>query len=132
LGAIGHARSLEYMLNPLEEMTIALATSQTTYSRLVLLRLLFPVIRVYSSLTREHGCCEILMFFGGMTLSSGHTPAFRPYPAPITFVAARAQRHNRTSSRLIAFDIQRGRGRKTQKKENRTATTARMMITTGV
>jgi hypothetical protein len=35
------------------------------------------------------------------------------------------------SSRAIAFDIQRGSGRKTQKKENTTATTARMIITTG-
>jgi len=35
------------------------------------------------------------------------------------------------SGRPIAFDILRGRGRKTQKKENRTATTARIIITAG-
>jgi hypothetical protein len=41
------------------------------------------------------------------------------------------QRQNRISSRPIAFESQRGSGMKTQKKENRTAPTARMIITTG-
>ena len=41
------------------------------------------------------------------------------------------QRQNRIKSLPITFDILRGNGRKTQKNENNTATTARIMITTG-